>query len=80
MSVRVDGEVIRLEGDCRAADAEALCAALIGQPGREVDLSAAETLHTAVIQALLALRPVLRGDVRDRFLSGYVTPLLRTLP
>jgi hypothetical protein len=77
MSVRLDGQVVRLEGDCRAADAEALCAALTAAPGRSVDLSGAERMHTAVVQALLALAPPLVGEPRDPFLTRYVTPQLR---
>lgn len=80
MSVRVDGETVRLEGDCRAADAEALCAALVGHAGLRVDLSAAETLHTAVVQVLLALGPPIVGEPRDPFLRQHVTPRLKPLP
>jgi hypothetical protein len=80
MSLRLDGEVVRLEGDCRAADADALCAALVGQGRRGVDLSAATNLHTAVVQALLALAPPIVGEPGDPFLRRYVTPQLQTLP
>ena len=80
MSVRVEEGVVWLEGDCRAADAEALCAALIGQGSRRVELSRALRLHTAVVQALLALRPEVAGEPADAFLRTHVAPRLRTLP
>ncbi len=88
MSVRVEGERVWLEGDCPAADAEALCAALIGQtrhtsetgrPGRVVDVSGALTLHAAVVQTLLALGPRIEGGLQDRFLRVHVASKL-TLP
>jgi hypothetical protein len=80
MSVRLEGDRVLLEGDCRAADAEALCAALAGEGGRAVDLSGASRLHTAVVQALAALRPPLVGEPGDPFLRRYVMPWLRPLP
>ena len=79
MSVRVDGEVVWIEGEGRLEDAEPLCAALIGHPGRQVDLSRALDLHTAVVQALLALRPPIHGAPADAFLQAQVIPML-TLP
>ena len=80
MSVRVEDDVVWLEGDCRAADAETLCAALIDQPGRRVELSRAVHLHTAVVQALVALGPEVTGEPADPFLRTHVAPRLRTLP
>ena len=78
--MRVEDDVVWLEGDCRAADAEALCAALVGQVGRRVELSRAVRLHTAVVQALLALGPEVAGEPADPFLRTHVAPRLRTLP
>jgi hypothetical protein len=80
MSVRIEGERVRLEGDCGAADAEALCAALAGGDGRVVEVSAAGRLHTAVVQALVALRPTVSGKFSDPFLGRYVTALFQGDP
>ena len=78
MSVHVEADRVRLEGDCGLQDAEPLCAALVGHGGRCVDLSGALSLHTAVVQALLALRPKIEGEPADPFLRAHVlnTPTL----
>jgi hypothetical protein len=56
MTVRDDGDVIRLEGACRVEEAEALTALL--QAGlRPVDLALCREAHSAVLQVLLAFRP-----------------------
>ncbi|MGK7867682.1 hypothetical protein [Falsiroseomonas sp. E2-1-a20] len=76
MTVRLDGTVIRLEGACHLEDAEALTVLL--QPGesRVVDLSACQSLHGAVVQALLALRPRLAGEPVSPFLRDLLLPAL----
>lgn len=71
-----NGRVARLQGACPVEDAEVLLATL-QLPGRcVVDVSAAGSLHTAVVQALLAFRPDLSGVPEDQFLAGYVLPAL----
>jgi len=80
MSVRLEGAVIRLEGECRVEDAEALLSLLQEDAGRVVDLTAAGGLHTAAIQVLLALRPPLAGPAGDPFLARWLVPLLATTP
>ena len=61
MSVRVEGKIIHLDGTCGVEEAETL-AALLEEPGsRDVDLSGCLQLHAALIQALLAFRPKIRG-------------------
>ncbi|MBE9607108.1 hypothetical protein IAI18_19760 [Acetobacteraceae bacterium H6797] len=76
MSAERDGEVIRLMGDCPAGDAETLLALLQQEPGLGVDVTEAGGLHTAVVQVLLALRPAVRGELRDPFLNHWIRPLL----
>jgi hypothetical protein len=76
VSVRLDGAVIRLEGECRVEDAEPLLALLGGEAGRVVDLTAADALHAAVVQVLLALRPPLLGPPRDAFTARWIGRLL----
>ncbi|MBV1800348.1 hypothetical protein [Siccirubricoccus sp. G192] len=80
MSVRLDGPVICLEGECRVEDTEPLLAALQGGPGRVVDLSGAGPLHAAIVQVLLALRPPLSGPARDPFTARWLLPLLAAKP
>ncbi|HEY8381019.1 MAG TPA: hypothetical protein VIL09_02605 [Microvirga sp.] len=77
MSVRLDGTVVHLEGPCRVEDAEPLLALLQADGKRVVDLSAAEHLHAAVLQVLLALQPALQGAVEDAFLRTWIIPTLQ---
>ena len=76
MSVRLDGNVIILEGPCRVEDAEPLLGWLQADRGRTVDLAGAEHLHAAVLQVLIALRPTIRGTVTDPFLRDWIIPAL----
>ena len=76
MSVRLNGNVILLEGPCRVEDAEPLLRLLQADGRRMVDLSAAEHLHAAALQVLMALRPVIRGAAEDAFLRDWITPAL----
>jgi len=79
MAVRLDGAVIRLEGDLRVEDAEPLLA-LLQEPGRAVSLDGAGRLHTAVVQVLLALRPPVSGAPSDAFAARWLAPLLGAAP
>ena len=76
MSVRLDGNVIILEGPCRVEDAEPLLGWLQADRGRVVDLAGAEHLHAAVLQVLMALRPALRGVGQNAFIRNWVAPAL----
>ncbi|WP_414475349.1 hypothetical protein [Microvirga sp. M2] len=78
MSVRLDGDVIVLEGPCRVEDAEPLLGYLQADRSRIVDLTEAEHLHAAVLQILMALRPALRGSGRNSFMRDWITPALMT--
>ncbi|WP_052402941.1 hypothetical protein [Muricoccus aerilatus] len=76
MSLRIDGDIARLEGEPRVEDAEPLLAFLQGGSGRGVDLSEAGPLHAAVFGVLLALSPPLRGGTGDPFNTRWLLPLL----
>jgi len=76
MSVRLDGNVILLEGQCRVEDAEPLLGWLQADRSRTVDVSNAEHLHAAVLQILMALRPAVRGTAEDSFLRDWIVPAL----
>jgi hypothetical protein len=80
MSVRVEGSVVRLIGECRVEDAEPLIAALQGGAALAVDLTSAGHLHAAVVQVLLALRPPLSGPPGDPFTAEWLVPLLAPAP
>jgi hypothetical protein len=76
MSVRLDGNIVILEGVCRVEDAEPLLSLLQADRGRAVDFSEAEHLHAAVLQVLMALRPTLRGAGKNDFMRDWVAPAL----
>jgi hypothetical protein len=74
MTVTQEGPVIRLHGPCRVEDAEPLSALLQRAPGTPLDLSACESLHTAVVQAILAFAPPIAALPGDAFLRDLVLP------
>lgn len=78
MSVRVVNGVILLEGRCRIEEAETLLGYLLEDADRQVDLSACDALHSAIVQILMATRPRIAGKPVDPFLCTYVVPLLET--
>jgi hypothetical protein len=77
MNVLRDGSVVRLTGHCRVEDAEPLLAILQAADTRSVDLSEALSLHTAVVQILIAMRPEIRGTSPDPFTRTWIEPVLR---
>ncbi len=77
MSVVLDGKVIRVSGNGRIEDAETLASLLQGDPGRSIELAQAGTLHTAVVQVLLAFRPRLEGPAGDAFVNTWLLPALK---
>lgn len=75
MTVIVGEREIRLTGRCGVDEAEALLSALSASPQSRVVL-AAERIHTALWQVLVAMRPAVIGEAPDRFSSDYILPLL----
>lgn len=73
MSVRLDGEVVRLEGACWVEDAEPL-ARLLADGARVVDLDGCTHMHGAVLQALLAFGPHVQGEPEGAFLRRHLLP------
>lgn len=76
MTVTREVDRIRLSGSATVEDAEALVAALQAAPGLPIDWSDAGPLHTAVLQALLILRPRLVGTPSDAFNKVFLEPKL----
>ncbi len=75
MTVIVGEREIRLTGRCGVDEAEALLSALSIAPQSRVVL-AAEHVHTALWQVLVALRPTVIGGAPDRFSADYILPLI----
>lgn len=78
MSVRVADGIIVLEGRCRIEEAETLLGHLLENGDRPVDLSGCETMHSAVVQILMAAKSAISGRPIDPFLCAYILPLLET--
>ena len=76
MTVTLRDNIICLDGPSRVEDAKPLLALLLAGQSRGVDLTAAEPLHTAVFQVLLACRPALKGNPLDPFNRTWLAPLL----
>ncbi|WP_343611793.1 hypothetical protein [Novosphingobium sp.] len=72
MSVRVEGGVIYLAGRCPAEDAEDLLRALEEDAQATIDISGLQRLHMALMQVLLAVRPVIRGQATAGPLSREI--------
>lgn len=78
MSIRLEGNRILLEGQCRVEDAEPLLGWLHADRSRIVDLADAEHLHTAVLQILLAMAPQIQGAGNNPFIRDWIAPSLIT--
>lgn len=66
MTVHTPGrDVFVLDGHCPSEDAERLLQRLLAVPSATVDLRQCQSLHTAVIQVLLAAAPSVRLPPRD---------------
>jgi len=77
MSVRVEGGVIFLEGQCHVEEAEQLLQHLQENPTRSVDLSDCRHLHGALAQTLLSHAVRVTGESPDTFLRQFVVPNLQ---
>lgn len=75
MTVHFDDGAIRIDGDCRVEDAEALLL-LLQTHAAPVDLSRCGRLHAAPFQVLLALRPAFIGTPGGAFVRDRLLPLL----
>jgi anti-anti-sigma regulatory factor len=76
MSVRLNGSIILLEGQCRVEDAEPLLGWLQADRSRVVDLTGTEHVHAAVFQVLMALRPSIKEGGKDAFIREWLIPIL----
>jgi hypothetical protein len=74
MSVRRDGNLIRLEGDCRVEDAETLVRLLQEDAVLTIDVSGCRSLHAAVAQVILSFGTGVTGAPADPFLLDHVLP------
>jgi hypothetical protein len=76
MTVRLADGTVFLEGECPVEDGAALAQHLARHPRATVDWSACDSMHAAVFQVLLAVRPPLRGAPGGDFIRTHLAPLL----
>jgi hypothetical protein len=72
MTVSLNHEgIIVIAGESPVEDAEILLEHLQARPDGPVDWSACRTLHTAVLQVLMAAKPTLLGACGDEFVRTW---------
>lgn len=76
MTIRLETDVIVMEGNCGVDDVEPLLVLLDARPDTSLDLSRAETLHTAIWQLMLMRRPHVRGNPRSGFARDHMLPAI----
>jgi len=76
MSLQVTGGVIYAKGHCRVEEAETLVGLLRADGRAVLDLSECESLHAAVVQAILAFDCPLVGNPTDAFIRDLLAPAL----
>lgn len=77
MPISFKKDTAYLRGDCPIEDAERLLSALIKSPERTIDLSDLESVHTAVVQVLMACEPKCVAAPEDEELSSVLGPILK---
>lgn len=82
MPIRYDADLARFEAACTVEDALPLAEWLEATAAPRVDLSACTELHTALLQLLMAARPVVAAGPEEAFLGRVISlspPLSRKL-
>jgi hypothetical protein len=69
---RDDTGTIVLEGPCPVEDAEPLLQLLQATPAARCDWTRSSHLHTAIVQVVLAVRPVLTGPCGDPWIEQWI--------
>jgi hypothetical protein len=70
MPFTMDGDVISLDGHCPIEEAQPLFDALRAVDQPIFDVSRALSLHTAIVQLILASAGRVKGAPADRWLAG----------
>lgn len=76
MPIRYEEGRAVFDAACTVEEAVPLTEWLEATPSPTVDLSRCTTLHTALLQALLAANATLAAEPEDAFLRRWVAPLL----
>ena len=76
MPIRYDADLAHFEAACTAEDALPLAEWLEATAAPRVDLSACTELHTALLQLLMAARPVVVTGPEEAFLGRWLGSVL----
>lgn len=76
MTVRADGDWVRLEGECRVEEAETLANLLHRGGWRGVDVSQCRLAHGAIAQVLVAFAVPITAGGASPFVRDFLTPAL----
>jgi hypothetical protein len=76
MPIECKKKVAYLKGVCTVEEAETLLMWLNDTPGGRINMKDCQYLHTAVLQVLLAARPLLSAQPQNEFLSRWVSTTL----
>ena len=77
MSVKKGEHAVVLEGHCPVEDAEPLLQLLQSNPTVPLDWRQCQSIHTAVLQVILAAKPKLIGPCADFWTERWLRPSLR---
>ena len=80
MPILYEDRTARFDGICTVEEALDFAEFLRAPAPAQVDLSTCQHLHSALLQCLLAFRPVLKAPPADSFLAGCLTLLPRPAP
>jgi hypothetical protein len=77
VSVRCDdnGSIV-LDGFCPVEDAESLLQLFQAYPTAQCDWTQCGHLHTAVVQVVLAVRPIVIGPCGDPWIEQWIGPFI----
>jgi hypothetical protein len=67
-----DGTIV-LHGSCPVDEADALHRLLLSDPTARLDWTQCNHLHSAILQLVLAARPILTGACGDPFINRWIS-------
>ena len=76
MPITYKENVAMLQGHCEIEEAETLLTWLFEHPQGEIDLKQVEHIHAAILQVLMALKPVISAWPDDDKVEFWLVPAL----
>ena len=76
MPINYKKTVALLEGHCEIDEAEALLEWLLENPKGKLNLKSLEHPHTALLQVMMAIKPMISSWPEDQQILSWIEPLL----